>query len=873
MKKYYLYIITFLYAVSLFSAPVSEKNAKTVALNFFKVNNQLLSDNSDITLEYKCISKQTSTAFTNNSNELTYYYVFNKGTKGFIIISADDATYPVLAYSNESAFYSDKVPENVAKWLEGYKQQIRFIIENNISATDEIRVEWSDLKSGKDISNKLQSAVQPLVQTKWNQAPYYNTLCPFDYNYNERTVTGCTATAMAQILKFWNYPKTGTGFHSYDHNKYGKLSANFGSTNYDWASMPNSINSNNDAIATLMYQCGVSVEMNYNVAEAGGSGAYVISSASPVQHCVEYALKTYFGYAPTLQGLIRQNYSDTDWKNLLKTDLNAGRPIQYAGFGQGGHTFVCDGYENNDFFHMNWGWGGMYDGYFNLNSLNPGTGGAGSGAGTYNSGQQALIGIQPPANSSSYNLNIYLGVVTNKPTIAYGEGFTITTDIVNEGTSDFSGDYCAAVFDENDIFTDFVEIKTGNTLPPNNHYINGITFTTTGILSMLPGTYKVYIFYRPTGGNWSGLKASSWDLYADIFTEIKVVNYNNIQLYANFGLNPSTNIFQGGSLSVTLDIGNFSTQDFTGIFDVSLYKITGEFVETIEQKTGMNLATNMHYSNGLNFTTNELKLEPGTYLLALEHKRDGGNWELTGSSDTYINPIKVIIQKAPYQADIYEINNDLASSSNLSVNFSNNNAIVKTTGSNFHIGSDWDFYKINLQSGYNYSIDARLQDNLSSNDGKSYTVDAIFANSTDGTTWSDAYDDVMPSTIHFNGGGTIYFVTSPYFLGETGTYSLDISISRTQTNSVADNYSDEDLVKLYPNPASESLYIDFSKNLTTIKSLKMFDIKGKLVYENTSLIGQNNLLIPLDKYQDGSYYIEIIDFNGKIINKNLTVIK
>jgi hypothetical protein len=186
---------------------------------------------------------------------------------------------------------------------------------------------------------------------------------------------------MAQIMKFWNYPATGSGFYSYNHPTYGTLSANFGNTTYQWNSMPNSVGAWNEAVATLMYQVGVSVDMNYS---PSSSGAYVISAASPVTACSEYALKTYFGYRNTLQGIQRINYDETQWVSLLKNELNAGRPVLYAGFGSGG------------------------------------------GSGGYNSGHQAVIGIEPPGENQAFNMALYDYVTPSATTIAYGQAFTVS---------------------------------------------------------------------------------------------------------------------------------------------------------------------------------------------------------------------------------------------------------------------------------------------------------------------------------------------------------------------------------------------------------------------------------------------------------------
>ena len=192
--------------------------------------------------------------------------------------------------------------------------------------TPAIKAKWEFLSKTNNPKPFFRGpqGVSPLIQTTWNQSPYYNDLCPYDNNYNEYTVTGCVATAMAQVLKFWNYPATGSGFHSYNDPNYGTQSADFGSTTYDWTNMPMELTSSNTAVATLMYHCGVSVDMTYGVAETGGSSAYVISSGSPVTNCADMPSKP-VGYPSTLQGLARANYDDRTWKNMLKTNIQCQR--------------------------------------------------------------------------------------------------------------------------------------------------------------------------------------------------------------------------------------------------------------------------------------------------------------------------------------------------------------------------------------------------------------------------------------------------------------------------------------------------------------------------------------------------------------------
>jgi hypothetical protein len=418
-QKLLLFGLLTFFGMTTFAKQVDENTAKQVGQNFLKTrtNSQTLKNANDFELVYKSTSNSVNSLASLQT--ITYFYVFNASLSGFVIVSGDDNVLPILGYSDQGLFDPNNLPQNVLKWFEGYKSEIRSIIEQNIQPTNQIVDEWQSLISGDNLnsSTKAKASVNPLMQTKWNQSPYYNALCP------SNSVTGCVATAMAQIMKYWNYPATGSGFHSYNHNTYGTLSANFGSTSYQWGSMPNSVNSTNNAVATLMYQVGVSVDMDYS---PQSSGAYVISASSPVTHCSEYALKTYFGYKNSLQGIQRVDYNQTQWLNLIKKELDASRPILYAGFGNGGgHCFVADGYDNSDYIHFNWGWGGSYDGYFQINALNPSGTGTGGGSGGYNSGHQAVIGIEPPTGSQTFDMALYDYITPSSSTIYYGQSFKI----------------------------------------------------------------------------------------------------------------------------------------------------------------------------------------------------------------------------------------------------------------------------------------------------------------------------------------------------------------------------------------------------------------------------------------------------------------
>ncbi|RED91309.1 thiol protease/hemagglutinin PrtT [Marinoscillum furvescens] len=870
MKKLKILILLLLLAVTGFAKQIDEPTAKTVATNFLKSlttnsNGRVAAQNFDLTLAYPTSSSNANSRLSSPIAN-TPYFIYNFGESGFIIVSNEDAALPILGYSYESNFSEDKVFPQLAKWLETYKKQIRYIQANDIEPTEDVISQWKNLLNEGETSNARTSesnAVNPLMQTKWNQSPYFNDMCPYDSEYNTRAVTGCPATAMAQIMKYWKYPAKGFSYHSYNHETYGTLSANFSSTYYDWESMPNTLNSANSAVATLLYHCGVAVEMEYG---PNVSGSYVIIDRSPTpeQSC-EYAFKTYFGYdAESIEGLQRSNYSDSQWKSKLKAELDAGRPIQYAGFGQGGHTWVCDGYDNNDFFHMNWGWGGQLDGYYLLDALTPGTGGIGAGQGSYNEGQQALIGIKPPDASQTYQLEIYDDVETNKSTIAYGEGFSITTDILNDGNNTFSGDYSAAIFDENDAFVDFVEIIPNVSLQSGYHYTNGITFSTDGLLTMLPGEYRIHIFYRPTGGNWVGIKADFWDFLTSDYVDIEVVHENIISLYSTIDV-LTEDLYNEGSLSIKLDVANYYSEDFSGIMDVSLYNLEGEFVATIEEKTGVTLCSNCHFSDGLTFTTSNLNVPPGTYFLALLHQWDGYDYELTGSTSTFINPIKIVLQVPPLNPDLYENNDDYTDAYSLTANFSSDMSSVSTNNSNIHIGTDWDFYSIDLDQNYDYSIDIRLHDSYNSGNGSTYTVDGLFLYSFDGENWSEAYDDILPSPITSEGNENITIVVSPYFIGERGTYQLDINLERSM---VLGTEQKQDGFTIYPNPASDKFRVRLGALADQIDRIEIINLQGQMIilHENIS----NETELPISNLSSGTYFVRA-NYNGIIETKKLLV--
>ena len=326
--------------------------------------------------------------------EWTELYIFvHENGDGFAIVSADDCVRPILAYSPTGVFPVMQMPPHVSEWIDGYRREIASLVAAGAVPSAEVQAMW-----GNPMPKNSWDPVEPLLTTTWNQRPLYNLMCPYDTIDSAYCVTGCTATATAQVMKYWNHPEVGWGSHAY-YSDYGVLGAIFDTTHYRWNLMPNALSPWSDsveimAVAELMYHVGVAVNMNYS---PSASGAYVNAYGYANYPSSETALKTYFKYSPMLYSIYKSDHSDTEWDNLIAAEILSARPVLYAGHDpSGGHAFVLDGIDSVGMFHVNWGWGGSYDGYYTTDSLSPGAGGIGGNATyTFNMNNSAVIGIQP----------------------------------------------------------------------------------------------------------------------------------------------------------------------------------------------------------------------------------------------------------------------------------------------------------------------------------------------------------------------------------------------------------------------------------------------------------------------------------------------
>lgn len=433
MKRFTTIVaLVLMVAMPMMAERVSPETAQKVATTFLNNNGAKAAQLTDLTKE---------AGFPN-------LYIFTT-ENSFVVMAADDCAQPILGYSLSGNFIVDDMPENLRWWLQQYSDEIQWGIENGIQSDKRTADEWKKLQEGKGSKDTPAVIVGPLIATRWGQDAPYNNLCPYNESAGKRAVTGCVATAMAQVMKYWNYPEQGVGSNTYtpeDHPEYGEQSANFEETTYDWANMTNTYGSSStqaqkDAVATLMYHCGVSVNMDYDYSQANtnhvGSGAQTA--------IVPESLVTYFKYAPSATYKYKDDFTNEQWIALLQHELDESRPVLYAGryvtsTGGGGHAFVCDGYRSDGKFHFNWGWNGSRDDYFAIGALNPGGGNTGSGQGTYNLNNGAAFWVEPISSLEAPTVSV----------TASGSSLVLSWDAV-------------AGADAYDIYRDNVKIETGFT--------------------------------------------------------------------------------------------------------------------------------------------------------------------------------------------------------------------------------------------------------------------------------------------------------------------------------------------------------------------------------------------------------------------------
>ena len=368
-KTLFLMMTLALFVGQLIAAPVGEEQARQLGLKY--VQSHAGRQVANLTLAY--------TQMTESGNPAVYVFNYENGS---VFVSADDVARPILGCTDEP-FDMAVVPDGLAYYLRYYARQIEFARENNLEPEMEVTAEWRHVAAdGFENDNRsTRGDIAPLISTNWNQDYPYNAYCPTGHGGPQgHAYAGCVATAMSMVMKKWNWPDHGQGSHSYTPDTYPEQSVDFENTYYQWSSMPNSCNNSNyQAVATLMYHCGVSVDMMY-----GGSASGAYSQDVPA------AIHDYFRYTEHATRLDRDLYSKAEWEQMLIRNLEYDFPLYYSGSDtDGGHAFVCCGYRQSDNkFYFNWGWSGAMNNYYAIDALN-------TYSGHFNEGQAAIFDFIP----------------------------------------------------------------------------------------------------------------------------------------------------------------------------------------------------------------------------------------------------------------------------------------------------------------------------------------------------------------------------------------------------------------------------------------------------------------------------------------------
>lgn len=834
-----------LFSQTLFAKTVKPSVAHTVAKHYYQSTPKGVSFSDDLKLSpvYGALEGSLLTR-----DDLIHVFNINE-SDGFVLVAGDDSVLPILGYSENGSFDPENLPENFAKWIEGYQKEIRYAIQHKAKASTIVKEQWEKLKTGTLPAIEEEESVFQLMTTRWDQTGSYNDYCPGG------SVTGCVATAMAQVLKYWEFPIKGTGFHAYFENDYGILFWNYNTSHYAWWNMPDEVSSSNDDVASLMYQCGVSVNMNYSPSSSGANPGLM-----------KGALIDYFGYDPNMQFLAKNNYSNADWNSLMEAELDAGRPILYGGHSiEGGHRFVCDGYipflPDNALFHMNWGWGGSYDGYFLLAELTPdgtGTGGGAPSPNGFNSGQTALIGIQPDPQGPP-SLEMLGSPIVNDPDLIYGEDYIVIGSVRNTGVTTFNGKIAPALFNPNDdVMVTVLDSTDVSIVGPGGVGVGD----SSGELVVFPGYYYISFVYKAEGSDqWVQVDNTLSPNKTDITIIDTSSGIDMITLQEQPSLSATT-FEQNSPFSVHGIFANaLAFTGWNGDIAAELYSLDYNYVTTIDIKQNNSIAfLNLDYQ--LTFNSSGLNVVEGAYRVVFRARSNNGSvWTLPLSPSGIQSNTIINILEPSLPSDLYEDNNTQSSAYSLSPSFSNDQAAISTPGANLHNPTDYDFYKIELPVGYDYEITPRVHDSYNSGNGQTYTNDVRFLYTINDEPFDISWDDVpSPNSFIVQGDNTVHFRVNPYYLGTLGTYLLDIQISRTPSTAVNDVITEE-ILNVYPNPANSHVFVEIVNLDAEVKRINLYSLTGQVIYSAPFMDGQKNK-IPTDNLPDGIYLLNVITEEG-----------
>ena len=480
----FLVMMCLLAITAAWATPVSENQARSIASDFMTSH---ATQPTSLRMVHKAPMKGAIA-----STENAAYYVFNSSSSGFVIVAGDDRAPAVLGYSDKGSFNSQELPEQLQYLLDGYAVQIQALAQGAKPA----------------LRQASGAAIRPLITANWNQSAPYNTMLPILSN-GKQAVTGCVATALAQVLYYWKQPATCTEIPEYTSQSLGIYMPALESAQFNWQAMQDIYLENDTqsesavAVAQLMLYCAQSVQMNFMYGVSGANSALIPG-----------AISSYFGYKASARCEYRENFTTQGWSDLIYNEISNGHPVIYSGSkASGGHAFICDGYDGEGMFHINWGWGGMSNGYYLINVLNPDAQGTGSASEAYGYilDQSIIAGIEPGEAEAEFavtaNEVALVEAITTRESSSDNFmvrancnfcNYTTQTIDMSFGWGLYQGDELISVIFNSSI----TQLPPSYFVPDNNRRLNFGSGLTSGTYRIVP----IYSEYRQ--GNWRPCKGA-----------------------------------------------------------------------------------------------------------------------------------------------------------------------------------------------------------------------------------------------------------------------------------------------------------------------------------------------------------------------------
>jgi len=823
-----------LYSQLLLAKPISSSRALDIA--FQHLQEQPFSENSQLQLHADFDTEPTrkkedlcvfdSNQFLGENREDPLFHLVADKTGGFAIVAGDDRITQILGISPDGFIDPNNLSGGLKYWLLNYSEQIEAIVKTDAERKPMAIAEPSNFVASVSTTNLIPDSIEPLIETHWGRTSLYIGMCPVDSDTGSISLPGPGAVALAQILKYWEYPKTGRGSSQFQHEDYGLIKADYGSTTYEWGQMPNELysaisESRINEVANLLFQCAASIETDFS--ENGGG---LLSNLAPFIK----SLQRYFNYGKTVRVVKRENTSNSMWISSLKQEIQNGRPVIYYGSLEDrgyGWIWVCDGYDSEGRIHFNWGEEGAGDGYFVVDDL------ADQTEFFLTRDQGAIIGIAPQQFcNKDAGLKLTSPLTVQATNTQNSRSRSASCDIQNNSDQPFSGKIAAGIYTASNQLIHVIGTEQIEQILPDQSYSPSLTYDPSETENLLVGDFFVTMIYQLQGSEeWLKFSDEDYENWAEVTLEGVG---NELVLQTAFEIGDDHYIYQNTPFDISFQILNTGSTQFNGRIKVGIYTLDGErltYAGTLFPLEINHLAPNTIFE-----TTNPLSvpeginLRPGEYLAAILFKSaNSADWQLVNGNQ-FSNPTRVVLEEGP---DIYENSGNSTYTINLTdSDFGNDNiATYKTQNASIQGHDDTDRFRLNFQDGWNYSVEPRVHDAHNSDNGILYSADVRFL--VNGSSYK-IYDDLMDRPYELPNDYYQNSLSVSVFSPTAGTYQFEFNVRRKPQGQIDYNDPKHYLTPLFRihRPSNHSYF--FTANETEKNSILSNNSPDVAAYEGAS---------------------------------------